>query len=259
MTCRPGPAERARTLAYGVAGGSLTALDLTEELVAAHVTGPDGAPLLLMPSASPVVQSLRHAPDLPVTLQITDLSPVPLPDRVRGTAWLHGWVTEVPAESRREAAVRLSRLHPRPDLLDIGVRIPLPGDEPEWTILSLEVAEVHLRDMWGDSVIEPEDYAEAAPDPFVAVEPALVSHLDSHHRNELQALFGHRFGDVTPAPSVRAVGLDCFGLRVRCTPPDASAPPPFDLRFPFPEPVTDMAALRRAYRHLFHEARHPAA
>ncbi|WP_106397833.1 DUF2470 domain-containing protein [Actinocorallia populi] len=257
MICRPGPAERARTLAYGVAGGSLTALELPEELVTAHVAGPDGAPLLLMPVSSPVVQNLEHAADLPVTFQITDLAPVPLADRVRGTAWLHGWVTEVPLETRREAAVRLSRLHPRPDLLDVGVRIPLSGEEPEWTILSLEVAEVHLQDTWGDSVIEPEDYAAAVPDPFVAVEPSLVSHLDAHHREELEALFRHRFGDVSPTPSVRAVGLDRFGLRVRCSVP--GGPAPFDLRFSFPEPAADMDALRRAYRHLFRNARHTAA
>ncbi|GAA0966530.1 DUF2470 domain-containing protein [Actinocorallia libanotica] len=257
MICRPGPAERARTLAYGVAGGSLTALELPEEIVTAHVAGPGGTPLLLMPTASPVVQSLAHAADLPVTLQITDLAPVPLADRVRGTAWLHGWVTEVPLESRREAAVRISRLHPRSDLLDIGVRIPRPGEEPEWTILSLEIAEVHLQDLWGDCVIEPEDYAEAVPDPFAAVEPSLVSHLDAHHRDELRALFGRRFGDVTPVPDVRAVGLDRFGLRVRCSAP--GGPAPFDLRFSFPEPVEDLDALRRAYRHLFHAARHTAA
>ncbi|MEO3786360.1 DUF2470 domain-containing protein [Actinocorallia sp. B10E7] len=259
MTRRPGPAERARTLAYGVAGGSLTALDLPEELVAAHATGPDGSPLLLMPRSSQVVRSLEHARDLPVTLQITDLAPTPLPDRMRGTAWLHGWVTEVPVESRREAAVRISRLHPRPDLLDIGVRVPVSGEEPEWTILSLEVAEVHLEDMWGESIIEPEDYAEASPDPFVAMEPGLVSHLDSHHRDELQSLLRHRLGDITPMPSVRAVGLDRFGLRVRCSAPGASTPPPFDLRFGFPEAATDMASLRRAYHRLFHTARHPAA
>jgi len=259
VTCRPGPAERARTLAYGVAGGALTALDLPEELVAAHIAGPGGGPLLLMPVSSPVVQSLEHAADLPVTLQVTDLSPVPLPDRVRGAAWLHGWVTEVPLESRREAAVRISRLHPRPDLLDIGVRIPVSGEAAEWTILSMEIAEVHLRDMWGDCVIEPEDYAAASPDPFVAVEPALVTHLDAHHREELEALFRHRFGAVDPMPSVRAVGLDRFGLRVRCSAPGPDAPPPFDLRFPFAEPAVDMTSLRRAYRHLFHAARHPTA
>ncbi len=256
MTCRPGPAERARTLAYGVAGGTLTALDLSEEAVTAHVTAADGSPLLLMPTSSPVVQALRHAPDLPATLQVTDLTSAPLADRIRGTAWLHGWVTEVPAESRRESAIRVSRLHPRPDLLDVGVRIPT--EDQEWTILSLEVAEVHLSDLWGDCVVESEDYASAVPDPFVAVEPTLISHLDACHREELNSLFQHRFGGVSPVPVIRAVGLDRFGLRVRCFAPGPSGPAPFDLRFPFPEPATDLASLRRAYGLLFQAARRVA-
>lgn len=252
MFCGPGPAERARTLAYGVAGASLTALDLPEEHVAAHATGPDGSPLLLMPATSPVVQALPYAAHLPVTLRIADLTPVPLADRVRGTAWLHGWVTEVPVASRREAAVRISRLHPRPDLLDVGVRIP-SDEAPEWTILALEVAEAQVSDPWGEALVEPEDYAAASPDPFVLVEHALIAHLDACHRDELAALARARFGPA--APAVRAVGLDRFGLRLRCHAPGPSGPPPFDLRLPFPEPVADLASLRRAYRRLFQAAR----
>ncbi|MCD0451453.1 DUF2470 domain-containing protein [Actinocorallia sp. API 0066] len=253
----PSAAERARTIAYGVAGATLAVLGLDEELtVAAHVTGEDGVPLLLMPTASDLVRALRREPDLPATLRATDLTPVPLADRVRGTVWLHGWVSEVPLDRRREAAIRISRLHPRSDLLDIGARIPA---EQEWTVLCLDVAEADVDDVWGDETIEAEDYAAARPDPFVAVEPGMVAHLDSHHRPELVGLFRARFGQVSPQPIVRAVGLDRFGLRVRCTPPPSGGPAPFDVRFDFPEPVTDLPGMRCAYRTMFSYVRGTAA
>ncbi|GAB2834187.1 DUF2470 domain-containing protein [Actinocorallia aurea] len=257
MTKGPSAAERARTLAYGVAGATLAVLGLDEEItVAAHATGDDGAPLLLMPTATPLVRTLRQEPDLPATLCLNDVAPVPLADRVRGTAWLHGWLSEVPLEGRREAAIRISRLHPRADLLDIGARIPA---EQEWTVLTLDVAEAEVDDLWGEENIEPEDYAEALPDPFVAVEAGMVAHLDAEHREELVGLFRARYGRVVPEPVVRAVGLDRFGLRVRCSPPSSGGPAPFDLRFDFPAPVRDLGGLRCAYRKMFGYARGSAA
>lgn len=257
MSKGPSAAERARTIAYGVAGATLAVLGMDEELtVAAHATDEGGVPLLLMPTSSPLVRTLREEPDLPATLCVTDLAPVPLADRVRGTAWLHGWVSEVPLDRRREAAVRISRLHPRTDLLDIGARIPA---EQEWTVLCLDVAEVEVDDLWGEGTAEPEEYAAARPDPFVAVEGGMVAHLDAEHKPELVGLFKSRFGQVSPQPIVRAVGLDRHGLRVRCTSPASGGPAPFDLRFDFPAPVRDIAGMRCAYRKLFGFARDSAA
>ncbi|GAA3238537.1 DUF2470 domain-containing protein [Actinocorallia longicatena] len=241
----PSGAERARTLAYGVAGGSLAALGEAEVTLAAHVTDEQGVPLMLVPAASPIVAALTAEPDLPATLRISDLTPVPLADRVRGRAWLHGWITEVPPESRREAAVRISRLHPRPDLLDLGARIPAVE---EWTILALEVAEIEIEDVWGSAVVEPDEYADARPDPFVALEAGAIVHLDHAHRPELAALVKARFGELEPDHVVRAVALNRFGLNVRCLAPGRE---PFDLRFAFDAPARDLNGLRGAYRKLF--------
>ncbi|GAB3651755.1 DUF2470 domain-containing protein [Actinocorallia lasiicapitis] len=247
MIRRPSGAERARTLAYGVAGGSLHTLGEDEPLtIAAHVTDDDGVPLLLVPTSSAVVAALAAEPDLPATLRITDLAPVPLADRVRGRAWMHGWVTEVPLESRREAAIKISRLHARPDLLDVGARIPA---REEWTILALEPAEIEVEDVWGSTVVEPEEYAAARPDPFVALEPGAITHLDASHGAELRALFETRFGaDLSPEPAVRALALNRFGLHLRALAPGLT---PVDVRFPFPVPARDLDGLRAAYRVLF--------
>lgn len=252
---RPTAAERARTLAYGVAGGALRWAGTSGweengpyEPVPAHATDAAGRPLLLMSAASPVAAALLHHPDVPATLRIADVAPVALPDRVRGQAWLHGWLTEIPSEERRAAAVTLSRLHPRPELLDLdGGRERGQG----WTVLDLEIAEVEISDGWGHTVLGPEEYAAATPDPFVAIEPGMLTHLDIGHRAELVGLFRERFGHLRPEPVVRPLALDRHGLWLRCAARDSGGPEPFDLRVEFPCPVSDLHGLRCAYRELF--------
>ncbi|TDC81256.1 DUF2470 domain-containing protein [Actinomadura sp. 7K507] len=247
----PTAAERARTLAYGIADGVLVAPGVPYAPVPAHSTDRDGRPLLLVETASPITTALATEPDdMPATLRISDVAPVTLADRVRGRAWLHGWLTEVPAADLRAAALRLSRTHPRPELLDLGdERRGRTGDR-EWTILALEVAQVEVDDAWGSATLEPEEYADAAPDPFVAVEAGILTHLDSCHRDELTALLPE---SVPPGP-VRPLALDRHGMWLRCPAPPPGTTSPLDLRLSFAEPVTDLHALRHAYRRLFARA-----
>ncbi|MFC4911554.1 DUF2470 domain-containing protein [Actinomadura gamaensis] len=232
----PEAAERARTAAYGIAGGVLVAPGVPYDPVPAHTTHEDGAPLLLMPRQSPVVVALAGVPDLPATLRISDVAPVPFPDRVRGRAWLHGWVSELPSDRRRDAADRLARLHPRPELLDLAAEDgPAAG---AWTILTMDLAEIEISDSWGTADLEPEEYRDARPDPFVAVEPSMLGHLDGAHRAELARLVpGAGPGEVRP------LALDRHGLWLRT--PDG------DLRVGFGAPVRDVHGLRCAYRRLF--------
>ncbi|MDL4775537.1 MULTISPECIES: DUF2470 domain-containing protein [Thermomonosporaceae] len=248
---RPTAAERARSLAYGVADGVLAVPGVPYAPVPAHATDRDGRPLLLMPAASPVVAALAGEPDLPATLHISDVAPVPLPDRVRGRARLHGWITEVPAADRRAAALRLSHLHPRPELLDFGAA---PAVHGAWTVLALEAAEIEVEDAWGSAIVEPEEYAAATPDPFVAIEASVLAHLDSCHREELMTLLpGMAAGEVPPVPMpvVRPLALDRHGMWLRCSIPEPGGPDPFDLRLAFSEPVRDLDGLRCVYRRLF--------
>ncbi|MFG2003739.1 DUF2470 domain-containing protein [Spirillospora sp. NPDC048911] len=241
---RPSAAERARTLAYGVADGVLAVPGVPYAPVTAHVTEENGRPLLLIPANSPVAVALRGEPDLPATLRISDVAPVALPDRVRGRAWLHGWLTEIPESDRRDAALRLSRLHPRPELLDVTC-------DKEWTVLALEIAEVEIDDPWGSATLEPEEYEAAAPDPFVAIEAGILEHLDVAHRPELAALVGDRIGTAGQPPVIRPLALDSFGMWLRCTYVTGSAADePFDLRVVFPEPVRDLHTLRCVYRRM---------
>ncbi|WP_187357100.1 DUF2470 domain-containing protein [Actinomadura sp. CNU-125] len=199
---------------------------------------------------------------------------------MRGRAWLHGWLTEVPAAELRAAALRLSRPHPRPELLDLAAPVPPQRDAAgggeadegsEWTILALEVAQVEIQDAWGSATLEPEEYADAAPDPFVAIEAGMLTHLDSCHRAELTGLLpesvlpgdGEPAGDepagdepdaTGPCDAVRPLALDRHGLWLRCRMPVADGSVTCDLRLPFPEPVRDIHGLRHAYRTLFARA-----
>lgn len=255
---RPTAGERARTLTYGVAGGVLAVPGVPYAPVAAHVTDPAGRPLLLLPSESAVVPALAGKTDLPATLRVSDIAPVPLPDRLRGQAWLHGWLTEVPEDERREAALRLSRLHPRPELLEAGAG---DGVRRRWTVLALEPAEIEVKDMWGCAVLEPEEYESAVPDPLVAVEAGVLSHVDACHRPELLTML-RRLNGISPVdgfpdtaggpdPVVRALALDRYGMWLRCSTPGRGPAEPVDLRVVFGEPVSDIDGLRCVYRKLF--------
>lgn len=251
ITKGPTAAERARTLAYGMADGVLVAPGVPYAPVPAHTTDRDGRPLLLVQAASPIRAAVAaETEDVPATLRISDVAPVALADRVRGRAWLHGWLTEVPDGELRAAALRLSHAHPRPELLDLGAE---RDGRREWTILALEIAQVEIDDAWGSATLEPEEYAAAAPDPFVAIEGGMLTHLDSRHRDELAELLP----DSVPAGPVRPLGLDRYGMWLRCSAPPSQASAPsasFDVRLPFAEPVSDLHGLRCVYRRLFARA-----
>lgn len=242
----PSAAERARTLAYGTADGVLVAPGVPYAPVPAYSADRDGRPLLLVRTDSPAAAALTAEPDVPATLRISDVAPVTLPDRVRGKAWMHGWLTEVPADELRPAALRLSRVHPRPELLDLGDERGGRSADREWTILALEVAQVEIDDAWGSATLEPEEYADAAPDPFVAVEAGILTHLDRCHRGELVRLLP----DSVPPGPVRPLALDRYGMWLRCSAPPPDSRSTFDLRLAFGEPVSDLHGLRREYRRL---------
>ncbi|MEV4258513.1 DUF2470 domain-containing protein, partial [Spirillospora sp. NPDC049652] len=226
----PTAAERARTAAYGIAGAVLVAPGIPYDPVPAHVTDENGAPLLLIPRRSPTAVALTGLTDLPATLRISDVAPVPLADRVRGRAWLHGWVSELPPDGRRAAADLLARLHPRPELLDLAADDPADSD---WTVLTMDLAEIEIVDAWGAADLEPEEYQAGRPDPFVAVEASMLGHLDGAHRAELARLVpGAEPGGVRP------LALDRHGLWLRTG--DG------DLRVGFGAPVRDLRGLRGA-------------
>ncbi|MCP3817059.1 DUF2470 domain-containing protein [Streptomyces sp. A3M-1-3] len=226
----PSAAERTRTLVQGTCSAVLliTGLDgaRPDQLMpAARSVGPDGEVYLEFPADSPAVRAATHAQDdeLAAVLEITDVAPVSVPHRIRGRAWISGWLTHAPGMA-----------------------------EPGRMMLRLEVGEASVDDLWGASSVEPEEFAHATADPLVAHEAELLQHLHAAHSDQVQELCG-LLGDREPGAwsGRRAVplALDRFGLRVRF-----SGEQCFDARFEFPEPVRDITGLRRAMHTLFEAA-----
>lgn len=195
----------------------------------ARAVGPDGEILLLYPADSPAVRAATHAQDdeLPAVLELTDVAPVAVPNRVRGRAWASGRLTVLP-----------------------GV-----AAEPGHTMLRLEVGDLYVDDLWGADPVDPREFARAVPDPLRHHETELLQHLAAAHDGQmltLTALLGERAG--TGPSAVRGVvplALDRFGLRIRCRDADRRT---FDARFDFPEPARDVHGLRRAMHALFEAA-----
>ncbi|WP_335975810.1 DUF2470 domain-containing protein [Streptomyces sp. CA2R106] len=228
---QPSAAERARTLVESNPSLALAIPALrpapAEPMVPLRCSvGPDGDVFLLFPRAAPAVRAARHASDdeVPAVLEVTDVAPVAVPHRIRGRAWVAGWLTHVPGG----------------------------GFEADAELLRLEPGEISVDDLWGAALVEPDEFAAAGPDPLAPFETDVLQHLAGSHPEEVALLCG-LVGEPCVAGATQAVplALDRFGLRVRFT----GAAGTYDARFDFPAPVEGPAAARRALRHLFASAR----
>ncbi len=265
---RPTAAERVRTLVDAKATASLTipGIEVPDDLgadgPAARTVTPDGDVLLLVPGGSPAARAAAYAQDddLTCVMEITDVAPVSVPQRIRGRAWVAGWLTPVRGGDRAASAALLAQHHPVGELLGLGEALqPDSTGGPRartaaWMLLRLEVAEACVDDLWGADGVEPDDFAQATPDPLAPHEAELLQHLHAAHSDQVRglcALLGERSSMVCTRGPATPVALDRFGLRVRFT---DDADRPFDARFDFPEPVRSVSELRRAMHALFEAA-----
>ncbi|MFE9249441.1 DUF2470 domain-containing protein [Streptomyces sp. NPDC007088] len=239
----PSAAERTRTLVQSTCSAVLLVPGLESALPhqltpEVREVGDDGEVLLVFPADSPVVRAASRAQDdeLAVVLELTDVAPVSVPHRIRGRAWVSGWLTRLPEEAPEARAI---------------TGPPGIAGPPAWATLRLETGEIHVDDLWGAEAVDAEDFAAAAPDPLVAYEAELLQHLHAAHAPQvrrLRELIGER-AQGAGCPAAVPVALDRFGLRVRFTGVRC-----FDARFDFPEPVADVHGLRRAMHALFEAA-----
>lgn len=264
---QPTAAERVRTLvdSHGMASLTVPGVQDSDEIgfsaPAVRTVDASGDVLLLVPGDCAAARAAAHAQDDDVTavMEITDVAPVSVPHRIRGRAWIAGWLTPVRNADRSRAAMLLAERHPVGELLGIGEALqPDPtaaSGRAAWTMLRLEVGEATVDDLWGAASVEPEEFVAATPDPVAGHEAELLQHLHTAHGEQVRELCGllgeraERFcaarGEVIP------VALDRFGLRVRFADPEHHV---FDARFDFPSPVQDLNGLRRAMHHLFDAA-----
>jgi hypothetical protein len=249
----PTPAERVRTLVESSVSAALTVpgIDcgppdpLGAAAPRARAVTADGDVLLLVPQAAPAARAAAraHADDLHAVVELTDVAPVAVPHRVRGRAWVAGWLTSVRPDDRAHWDALLAERCPEAS----GT---LRGAVP----LRLEVGEAYVDDLWGVGMVEPDDFAAARPDPLVRHESGLLQHLASAHGDRIRALCALLEEEETGTcgwDRAQPLSLDRHGLRVRFSGGGRC----FDARFEFPDPVRDVAELRRAMHRLFDAAR----
>ncbi|MCA1219908.1 DUF2470 domain-containing protein [Streptomyces sp. 8L] len=227
----PSAAERTRTLVQSTCSSVLLIPGLEQAppyalVPGGRAVGQDGEVLLVFPERSPAVRAAApaHDDELSAVLEVTDVAPVAVPHRIRGRAWVSGWLTRVPG-----------------------------GDRPGSATLRLETGSASVDDLWGAESVEPEAFAAARADPLADHEAELLQHLAAAHGSEVQLLRrlldGHTGAYSAAGTAAVPLALDRFGLRVRFV-----GPRTFDARFDFLEPVEDIGGLRRAMHTLFEAA-----
>ncbi|MET8539423.1 DUF2470 domain-containing protein [Kitasatospora sp. NPDC004799] len=156
----------------------------------------------------PLTSAAAGASDgLAVVLDVTDVAPVAVRDRVRARLTLAG---------------RLHLAHLADDGLGVHLRV--------------DVAHAVLATPYGTGAITAGDLALASPDPLARHEAALLTHFADDHAEALDVLT--RLLDpavLTHDPEVRPLALDRYGLVLRLDHPHGHR----DVRLVFPEPARD--------------------
>jgi hypothetical protein len=241
---RPGPAERARTVA-GRPGATVCAAGVEGSRVLAHAVTAADQVLVAVPTDGDLVRAVLSTPgsDLSGLVMVTDHAPVPLRRPVRAQLWLSGWLTPVPARDERTSVLAFADARPTEVLLDVGRSA---------TLLRLDLAEVVLGEGGPALEVSPLEFLAARPDPLAPVEAEHLAHLDGDHP-EVLALLGGLLptGSIGPDDVLRPLGLDRFGFRLRVERPGGHQ----DVRVPFGRPLGCAAELGPAIGRLTCAAR----
>ncbi|MEU6808019.1 DUF2470 domain-containing protein [Streptomyces sp. NPDC046831] len=202
----PGSAERARSVLAAAWSCAVTAHGVREEYVGAHTVDGDGRVLLHVPEDSVLHAAAICAPrgEPPAVLELADVSPVPVRDRVRARLWLAGRF--VPEDGR-------------------SAFVP---------------SRVVLRQPSGAVLVGLDEFAAARPDPLAAAEAALLTHLADAHAEAVQRLTRLVGPDsLYGAVRVQPLAVDRHGLTLRIERARGHG----DVRLPFHAPADDVAQL----------------
>ncbi|MBW0104074.1 DUF2470 domain-containing protein [Pseudonocardia sp. KRD291] len=232
----PTAAERARSL---VARGGRAAIVGTGEpdpiTPLMHHVHPDGATDLLLPDDSVLLERLRgnDSGELPVMLELTEHTPVPMPDQVRELLWIVGWLHEPTASAARHLALRLAELRPHPRLLDVGHNA---------TLVRLRPGSAVYSDAESSAATSADELAAARPDPFCLFEHQWLAHLEEAHPEVFTSLMRHLPSTLrlTEGARVRPLGVDRLGLRIRVQTPSGD----HDVRLAWSSEATTVEELR---------------
>ncbi|RZS90961.1 uncharacterized protein DUF2470 [Motilibacter rhizosphaerae] len=209
----PTVAEAARSVVASAASLTLVTSHHRAHLEGRHLVDARGGLRLSLPADSAVATALRLEEDLVATVELTDVAPVAVRDRVRARLALTGWL----------------------ELLD---------DDGTDTTAYLVPGSVDLDTCGRRHEIDPEEYAVADPDPLTGVEAEVLTHLDAEHRAELDALLSSCDPALDGGRRTRPLRLDRHGLTVRVERASGEC----DVRLAFPAPVRTVAEVGEAVR-----------
>jgi hypothetical protein len=231
---QPTHAEVARTLAAGHLPAVAHIACGPGPVPVRHVTDAHGRVLLLSPADGTFAAALVPQPgtdDTAMVLDITDVPPI-AGSPALGRVWVSGWAKRLDGEEAKLAALDYAEIDASGDLLDVG----------ESKVLHrLDVAEVRYERNENLVDVDPDEFAEAAPDPLRQIEFDLIADLADHHRAEMSAYVRRQLGSAfQPRKDPEVVRMDRYGFLVRLD--DKLA------RLAFPRPVTD----RHDLAHLLH-------
>ncbi|WP_067498243.1 DUF2470 domain-containing protein [Actinoplanes sp. TFC3] len=231
---QPTHAEVARTLAAGHLPATAHIACRPGPHPVRHVTDAQGRVLLLSPAGGSVAAALRPGPDVDDTALVLDIADVPPVSGAPslGRIWIAGWATRLEGAEARQAALDYAETDATSDLLDI---------EDGQVIHRMDVAEIRYERNGVLVDVDPDDYAEATPDPLRSIEFDLIADLSDHHVTEMSDYVRRQLGPAArPGDDPRVVRLDRYGFMVRLGKRLA--------RLAFPRPVTD----RHDLAHLLH-------
>lgn len=234
-TCAgPSAAEAVRSCLQRGSEAVLAVDGLPARTVVAHYLLPSNgssADMILVVEATP---ERPGVPSGAAVLELADDCPLDLQERIRALVWMRGRISSVAPEKVRPVLTLLAELRPDHRLLDVGVELEL---------LRLTLDAVVVADGAGAESVPLRELAAAGPDPFWREEPIWLRHLDVH-RPDLLARMARRLPARPRGTTVRPLGIDRYGIRLRFESPDGDT----DLRLPFDHPVDDVQGLSRALR-----------
>jgi hypothetical protein len=219
------PAERVRSVLAAASSLSVTTSRCRVELLGRHTVDQTGCLLLDVPVDSPLAAEVACAPfgDEAATLELTDVAPVAVRERVRARVTLAGRL----ADSGGGASNAVE------------------------TTLRYETAHAVLEEGSVTRLVPVEELALADPDPLVEVEAELLTHLDGAHPDavaRLARLLEPRV--LQNAQCVRPLRLDRHGIVLRVERLRGH----HDARLPFATPLRRAEEIWGALQHLLARA-----
>jgi uncharacterized protein DUF2470 len=231
---QPSHAEVARTLAAGHLPAVAHIACRQGPVPVRHVTDHLGRVLLLSPADGAFTAAVRPQEGTDDTAMVLDISDVPpmAGSPALGRVWVSGWAVRLGGDEARAAAIDYADVDASGDLLDVGAGQVLHR---------MDVAEVRYERHGTLFDVDPDEYAEAVPDPLRRIEFDLIADLADHHVEQMSDYVRRQLGPAAATgDDPRVVRLDRYGFLVRMG--DRLA------RLAFPRPVTD----RQDLAHLLH-------